>query len=292
MTYHQDNRPLKIAIAVSLLAHALLLAVRFVAPDAFRLQPADPGLEVILVNAKHKQPPTKAQALAQANLEGGGTAAEGRSKSPLPDLRRNDTGETVKAAERRVAQLMQQQKDLLTRARQSPFNVTPITDKDKPDPARNGQDLLDASKAIARGVAELSERIEDQNARPKKTSITPSTRAVEYAMYYNTMTRRIEDIGTLNFPQKNGKKLYGQLMMMIPVFQDGTLYERDGGIEIKQSSGNPDLDAAAVRIVRRSAPFGRFPANMRSRDRDDVWVVFITFKFTTRDTLVFEKAAH
>ncbi|HZX25954.1 MAG TPA: TonB C-terminal domain-containing protein [Telluria sp.] len=292
MTYHQDNRPLRIAIAVSLLAHALLLAIRFVAPDAFRLQPADPGLEVILVNAKHKQPPAKAQALAQANLEGGGTAAEGRSKSPLPDLRRNDTGETVKAAERRVAQLMQQQKDLLTRARQSAFNVTPITDKDKPDPAHNGQDLLDASKAIARGVAELSERIEDQNARPKKTSITPSTRAVEYAMYYNTMTRRIEDIGTLNFPQKNGKKLYGQLMMMIPVFQDGTIYERDGGIEIKQSSGNPDLDAAAIRIVRRSAPFGRFPANMRSRDRDDVWVVFITFKFTTRDTLVFEKAAH
>lgn len=292
MTYHQDNRPLTIAIAVSLLAHALLLAIRFVAPDAFRLQPADPGLEVILVNAKHKQPPTKAQALAQANLEGGGTAAEGRSKSPLPDLRRNDTGETVKAAERRVAQLMQQQKDLLARARQSPFNVTPITDKDKPDPAHNGQDLLDASKAIARGVAELSERIEDQNARPKKTSITPSTRAVEYAMYYNTMTKRIEDIGTLNFPQKNGKKLYGQLMMMIPVFQDGTIYERDGGIVIKQGSGNPDLDAAAVRIVRRSAPFGRFPANMRSRDRDDVWVVFITFKFTTRDTLVFEKAAH
>ena len=49
-----------IAIGVSLFAHALLLAVRFAAPDAFRLEPADPGLDVILVNAKHARAPSKA----------------------------------------------------------------------------------------------------------------------------------------------------------------------------------------------------------------------------------------
>jgi protein TonB len=274
-----------LAIAFSVLAHVVLLAIRFVPPDAFRMQPADPGLEVILVNAKHAKAPTKAEALAQANLEGGGNADAGRSKSPLPDLRRNDTGETVKAAERRIAQLMQQQKELLARARESAFNVAPITDKDKPDPNRTGEDLIESSKAIARSVAELSERIEDQNKRPKKTFITPSTRAVGYAMYYNQMSKRIEDIGTLNFPQKNGKKLYGELVMMIPVFQDGTIYTKDNGLEIKRSSGNPDLDEAAKRIVRRSAPFGRFPPNMRSGDRDDLWVVVITFRFTSRDRL-------
>lgn len=273
------------AIGFSVLAHAVLLAIRFVPPDAFRIQPADPGLEVILVNAKHAKAPTKAEALAQANLEGGGNADAGRSKSPLPDLRRNDTGETVKAAERRIAQLMQMQKELLARARASNFNVAPITDKDKPDPNRTGEDLIESSKAIARSVAELSERIEDQNKRPKKTFITPSTRAVGYAMYYNQMSKRIEDFGTLNFPNKNGKKLYGELVMMIPVFQDGTIYEKDGGLEIKRSSGNADLDDAAKRIVRRSSPFGRFPANMRSTDRDDLWVVVITFRFTSRDRL-------
>ncbi|TFW28366.1 energy transducer TonB [Massilia arenosa] len=273
------------AIGFSVLAHAVLLAIRFVPPDAFRIQPADPGLEVILVNAKHAKAPTKAEALAQANLEGGGNADAGRSKSPLPDLRRNDTGETVKAAERRIAQLMQMQKELLARARKSDFNVAPITDKDKPDPNRTGEDLIESSKAIARSVAELSERIEDQNKRPKKTFITPSTRAVGYAMYYNQMSKRIEDFGTLNFPNKNGKKLYGELVMMIPVFQDGTIYEKDGGLEIKRTSGNADLDEAAKRIVRRSSPFGRFPANMRSTDRDDLWVVVITFRFTSRDRL-------
>ena len=61
-----------IALATSVAAHAVLLAIRFVAPDALRFEPADPGLEVILVNAKHAKAPTKAEALAQANLEGGG----------------------------------------------------------------------------------------------------------------------------------------------------------------------------------------------------------------------------
>jgi protein TonB len=75
-----QNRSLSIAIAVSLLAHGALLAVRFAAPDAFKFHPADPGLEVILVNAKHDKKPLKADALAQANLDGGGNANSGRAK--------------------------------------------------------------------------------------------------------------------------------------------------------------------------------------------------------------------
>jgi hypothetical protein len=69
----------------------------------------------------------------------------------------------------------------------------PITEKAKPDPLPTGADLLESSKAIARRVAEISETIEDQNKRPKKTMITPSTREVGYATYYKTMQKRIED---------------------------------------------------------------------------------------------------
>ena len=104
-----------IAITCSVLAHASLLAVRFAAPDAFRLQPADPGLEVILVNAKHARAPVKADALAQANLEGGGTADAGRAQSPLPDLRKVENGDSIQALQRRIAELEQQQKSVLTR---------------------------------------------------------------------------------------------------------------------------------------------------------------------------------
>lgn len=281
----QQNRNLNIAIALSVVAHAALLAVRFVAPDAFRFEPTDPGLEVILVNAKHAKAPLKADALAQANLDGGGTVDKGRSKSPLPDSRRVDMGESVKSAQRRIAELEHQQQELLTKVRKSELNAPPQTDKAKPDPSPAGTDLVDASRAIARTAAEISQDIDDQNRRPRKTFISPSTREVGYAMYYKTMQKRIEEIGTLNFPQLNGRKLYGELVLFIPVYQDGTIYLQEGGVKVHTSSGNPDLDKAALSIVRRSAPFGRFPPNMRSHDRDDLWVIVTTFRFTREDRM-------
>jgi protein TonB len=274
-----------IAIACSVLAHAALLAIRFAAPDAFRLQPADPGLEVILVNAKHARAPNKAEALAQANLDGGGNAEAGRAQSPLPDMRRVENGDSIKALQRRIAELEQQQKNVLTKVRQSAFASAPVADQVKPDPNQNGADNVDSTRAIARMTAEITQRISDENKRPRKTFISPSTREVGYAMYYKAMQRRIEETGTLNFPQQNGRKLYGELVVYIPVFQDGAIYEKEGGPHIERSSGSPALDKAALQIVRRSAPFGKFPANMRSSDKDDLWIVITRFKFTREEKL-------
>jgi protein TonB len=274
-----------IAVAVSVLAHAALLAVRFAAPDAFRLQPADPGLEVILVNAKHQRAPLKAEALAQANLDGGGNADAGRAQSPLPDLKRIENGDSIKALQRRIAELEQQQKNVMSQVRPSNYASAPVAEQAKPDPARNGADNLDTSKAIARMSAEITQRISDENKRPKKTFISPSTQEVGYAMYYKAMQKRVEEVGTLNFPQQNGSKLYGELVVYIPVFQDGSLYEKEGGPRIERSSGNPALDKAALAIVRRAAPFGKFPANMRSSDKDDLWIVITRFKFTREEKL-------
>jgi protein TonB len=281
----QENRFLFIAVAISLLAHGALLAVHFIAPPPARLEPTDPGMEVILVNAKHAARPLKAEALAQANLDGGGHADSGRAKSPLPDMRKTENGESLKASRRRIAELEQAQQNLLSQAKQSVLAAAPMTEKTKPDPTPTGADLMDISKAIARQTAEISQTIDDQNKRPRKTFITPSTQEVGYAMYYKTMQKRIEDVGTLNFPQQNGRKLYGELVVQIPVFQDGTIYMKEGGAQVKVSSGNPALDSAALAIVRRAAPFGRFPPNMLSNDKDDLWVITTRFKFTREERM-------
>lgn len=275
-----------IALAVSVAAHAGLLAVRFAAPDAFRHRPADPGLEVVLVNAKHDRAPAKADALAQANLDGGGAAEAGRARSPLPDLRKVEDGDSIKALQRRIAELERLQQNVLTRARGGGnFTAPPVTEQEKPDPTRTGNDNFDTTRAISRTSAEIFERIEEENRRPKRTQITPSTRQVGYALYYKAMQKRIEEVGTLNFPQQAGRKLYGDLVVYIPVFQDGTLYLKDGGPRVERSSGNPALDKAALEIVRRSAPFGAFPANMRSQGKDDLWEVFTRFRFTREEKM-------
>ena len=194
MTYFAENRFLTIALAGSVVIHAVLLGVHFAAPDAFRLKPADPGLEVILVNARHDKAPVKADAIAQANLDGGGNANEGRAKSPLPDMRKVENGDSVKAAQRKVAELEAQQQKILSQMNKAtPIVATPEHEKPKEvAPQINAKDLLDTAKAVARMEAEVAKNIEEYNKRPKKTQITARTREAGYALYYKAMQEKIE----------------------------------------------------------------------------------------------------
>jgi protein TonB len=280
-----ENRLLSAAFAVSLLVHGTLLAVRFAAPDTFNFKPSDPGLEVILVNAKHDRKPLKADALAQANLDGGGNADAGRSKSPLPDMRRSLDGDSAKALQRRIQELEQQQRMLAQLNKKTPDTLYSATEQVKSRETRPqpiGSDAEDSAREIARQAAEIARRIEDENKRPKKTFISPSTREAGYALYFNSVRERIEKFGTLNFPRRDGNKLYGELTVSISIFQNGQIYDKDPnqGVTVDSSSGDRELDEAARRIVRRAAPFGNFPKNMRSSGKDDVWVMTTRFKFT------------
>ena len=276
------------AITASLVVHATALLVHFVMPKTDDIKPRDADLEIILVNSKHDKRPSTADALAQADLDGGGTHDSGRSKSPLPDMRKSEDGDAVQTNTRKIAELEEQQKQLMDQAKlkesfRQEKQEKKLTD-DKAKPA-TGTDDVDTTKALARMAAEISQTIEDQNKRPRKTYITPSTKRIEHAIYYKAVQKRIEDTGTLNFPQKDGKKLYGEMFVSIPIFQDGTIYEKEGGPKIEVSSGDKDLDAAALRIVRRSGPFGHYPKASLGPDANEVFVMFARFKFTREQQL-------
>jgi protein TonB len=282
-----ENRFVPIAIGISVIFHVILLALRFVAPDSFHFKPADTGLEVILVNAKHANAPKKADAIAQANLDGGGNADAGRATSPLPDLAKIEDGDDFKVANQKIESLEKQQQEILSQAKNSALAVAPLDDKNNNPNAKplDGKDNIESKKPLTRAVAEIEKRINDENKRPRKTYISPSTRAEGYARYEKEMERMVEEYGTLNFPKDGDKKLYGQLTLEIPIFQDGSIYEKDGGIKVVVSSGNAALDKAATRIVKRRAPFGQFPPSMRSSDRTDVLVVITHFHFTREEKL-------
>ena len=79
------SRVLYASVFVSLLLHAVLLSIHFKYPNALRWSSANQTLDVILVNARSRQRPASADALAQASLDGGGdTDQRRRAKSPLP----------------------------------------------------------------------------------------------------------------------------------------------------------------------------------------------------------------
>ncbi len=280
------QRPLLIAAGVSLLVHAVILSIPFVVPDAIRMKPLSAGLDVILVNAQEQATPVAADALAQANLDGGGNADAGRARSPLPNLGQIADGTQLEMQRRRVAELEERQRRLLAQLSERQAAAVPTGQLvDRPD--IDGRDVrsVEEIQQIARREAEIARDVADYQKRPTKTQLTPSTREVSYALYYTGLQKKIEQTGTLHFPQRDGKKLYGELIVYIPVYQDGSLYEREGGPRIERSSGDAALDAAAIAIVRRAAPFGAFPPSLRRDGREQVWEILTRFVFTREQML-------
>jgi protein TonB len=135
-------------------------------------------------------------------------------------------------------------------------------------------------RQLVKMLAEIERRINEENARPRKRYISPATREEVYAVYYDSLRRKIEDKGTAELPgQAGGKKLYGELTMVVTVNFDGRVLATD----IVETSGNPTLDRRAEAIARLAGPFGLFNEGMR-RQADQILVVS-RFKFTRDETL-------
>jgi outer membrane biosynthesis protein TonB len=120
---------------------------------------------------------------------------------------------------------------------------------------------------------------------PRKTKISSGADVQGYSTYYEIFRRRVERFGSLNFPRRDGKNLYGDVVLFIPIYHDGNLYMDEGGPRVVQTSGNEQLDRAALHIVRRASPFGPFPPRLRSTDGADVWEMLTVFSFGALDTL-------
>ena len=266
------------ALAVSVGVHAVLLTVRFVDPEAFNRVFEDTPLEVILVNARSSEAPTKAQAIAQANLAGGGESDRGRATSPLPPSPELAIGDAPESARRRVDDLQQQQQQLLAALRRE-ISMLPAPDPQREAGTPRERELQERHRQLVRQLAEIEKRINDENIRPKKRYISPATREAVYAIYYDQLRRRIEERGTRDFPEANGRKIYGELTMNVTIDSAGRVVEA----EIMRPSSSRLLDQRAVAIVRAAAPYGPFSDAMRKQA--DQIVVTSRFRFTRDDGL-------
>ncbi|MBX3658550.1 MAG: TonB family protein [Ramlibacter sp.] len=269
---------LQIAIGASVAVHAALLTVRFVDPERFNRVFQDTPLEVILVNARTSERADKAQAIAQAALAGGGDADKGRTTSPLPPSALTSLGDAAEDAQQKIEAMQEQQMMLLAQIKKQLAALPP------PDPKQASNNATavareEKRRQLIKLLAEIERRINEENARPKKRYISPATREEVYAIYYDGLRRKIEDRGTQNFPELAGRKLYGELTMIVTVNHDGRVLET----EVVVSSGITALDRRAQAIAKSAGPFGRFSDAMR-RKADQI-VVVSRFKFTRDDQL-------
>ena len=275
LRFFKSLSTLQWALGLSLLLHAVVLTIRFVDPEGFQRVFQDTSLDVVLVNAKSDEAPEKPQAIAQANLAGGGEA-EGRriASTPLPPSLQESTGDApVNENKRRIDNMLEQQEMLLAQVRQQ-LAAMPKIDPQKLSDDPEAQAQEERRQQLSKLLAAIEQRVDEENSRPRKRFLSPATLGTTYAQYYDDMRRKIEVEGTTNFPQMAGRKLYGELLMALLIDKDGTIKDA----RVVQSSGNRALDRFAELIASRAAPFGPFTAAMR-KDTDQ-FDVTARFKFT------------
>lgn len=253
-----QQRFLRWGLLLSVACHLAFLAWQRATPPAFVPKPSE--LEIVMVNAATESEPSEAVLLAQSNVDGGGQADKGYTTTLIPHTGDSTEPVMLDALIRQRQQLEVQQQLLLTqlhaRTHTSPGRPTP-------SPAESselaGEDEVDQDSIVLNGqIAVLTQRIERENARPRKHFDAASARKTAYAPYIDQWRQRIEQVGTEHYPRGVGGKSYGSVQATLTIRADGSIAD----ITINRPSNKPLLNQAVRRIAQLSAPFAPFPADM------------------------------
>lgn len=276
---------LKTSLAVSMLfsivLHAIaLFGITFVMPDPRTMANEMNALQVVLVNSKSKTKPTKADALAQQNLDGGGNTEDNRvAKTSFPTLQDSQKF-TPEQLAKHITKLEEETKRVMTQLKSDHTIKQPELKKFDGVASTVGEDLVQRSLEIARLEAQISKNNDYYQKMPRRKFIGARTQEFRFAQYIEDWRVKVERIGNLNYPaQARQQKAFGSLQLSVSIRTDGSIEN----VEVNRSSGQRILDAAAVRIVKLAAPYSRLPPEI-TKDTD-ILTITRTWTFTSSNQL-------
>ena len=262
----------------------LILGLGFDFEDINNQDSPLPTLEVILVEKNDSEKPEDADFLAQVDQSGMGNTEnqvtprtlEAAQDLPVPF----DGDSDILRPEQTTNQVQPVQQEVLT-ARESASQVFAIETPDKQQAEEaSSAELIKRGQEIARLTAEIRESFEIYSKKEKHRFISASTASFRDAAYLDSWRRKIERVGTLNYPDSARRQhLSGSLIMDVAINTDGTIRE----VTIRRPSGHKILDDAAIRIVRLAQPFAPLPPEMLKDT--DVLHITRTWQFTAGNEL-------
>jgi protein TonB len=257
------DRLLTTMFLVGALHAVVILGVTF-APQHLPGSTDAPSLEVLLVRdpVAEEQVNTRADYLAQVNQRGSGTAADVRGAEsphslpaqPSTEGREDSQGEAGNAAGESG------ESDLL--ASRATSNDKRYFAHGAPTAPMGSPLVLEPLSAEAAG-ADMGDELRLRGRTEHELLVTANTRESSVAVYLYGWRRKIERIGTLNYPLEAVQRagLTGSPVLEVQILADGRL----GGAYIKRSSGHPELDQASLEILKLAAPFEPFPKALAAR---------------------------
>jgi periplasmic protein TonB len=251
---------------VAALAHGvIILGITFTAGPLAESE-ALPSLNVTLVvDRRELDRPEDSQLLADANQQGGGRAPEGvrpttalAADQPLTQAGDPGAADAVDGRPREEAPPAEQ---LVTRSpNDARINAVPNATDTPTAAPQSAAALLDLSAPQSLAM-EIDVRAEMPDSDDRDMLAAATTRESALAAYLDGWRRRVERIGTVNFPARfRGDHGFGRPTLEVAIAADGDLAD----IVVRRSSGNSALDQAAVSILRLAAPFDPLPDSIRA----------------------------
>ena len=272
------NDPIAVSLMMALALHALiLLGVGFVLDFKPLTHPLE-TLDVVLVNWRSESKPDEADFLAQASQQGGGESTEAERPS------QENTGASPGPAEGEDPLDQQEQMSSVADAAREQILIEndeaeftqQITQIEQPEPPLPSAALLmQESMTMAKLQPGIQRDRESQSKLPRRKWISANTREYEFAAYMQAWVAKVERVGNLNYPEEVRRmKLTGDLVMTVGINIDGSVES----IAIQRSSGKPQLDQAATRIVRLAGPYSPLTEHINSTV--DVLHITRTWRFS------------
>lgn len=266
-----DDR-MSVALIIALLLHgALLLGLSFRLEFSPVRQVAE-SLDVVLVNFRTESEPEEAEFLAPVSQEGGGDDEESEKPSEelspaLPSIAEGDMPATSMPA---LPRPEESAREVVTTQRDDAQAAISETTVEQPDTkVPTAADLMQQRMDMA-SLQPQSDRTSPWKSKlPRRRFISANTQEYEYATYMAAWVAKVERVGNLNYPTELRRRgVAGDLLMTVGVNRDGSVES----INVQRESGIPELDQAAMRIVRLAAPYAPLPAEIAK----DVDVLHIT----------------
>lgn len=269
-----NDRMLTTCFLAALLHGILILGVTFSSANGTRADDGAPGLAVVLVDDRAPsaaQNPNARYLSERTQLGSGNTLKDERSLIPKSSLMSVDrmgvpSGEGLDAQqagadtgeEELVATHSPSQKIFYFASTSSAKDASeqPLLLEKRPDLAMTPND--DGIELRLRG-------------EPKhELWIAADTRESDVAVYLDSWRRKIERVGTMNFPDvARREKLSGTPVIEVTIGADGKLVQS----LIRRSSGHAEIDEAALRILKLAAPFDPFPSELSAK-HDEVRIAY------------------
>lgn len=258
---------LTVMIVLAGLFHLILiLGITFSAPG-LRDDGAIRTLEVLLVgdDLPESIENEEAQYLSQRTQKGSGNAdADSRSRMPTSANAPVDRpGEIDGLGAREMARgVPGGEPDAVTAVSDSGRTRFVSDEQPEPDEAAESPRQLVAGTEATLASIEDDPELRLKGAARRELIVTPSTRESGVAVYLDAWKRQVERVGTLNFPnQARRRGMSGNPVVEVVLASDGSLAEA----RVRRSSGHPELDQAALQILRLAAPFEAFSRELATR---------------------------